>query len=87
MEHLQHLNNVKLVMIGDPEDKIKQKIQNLNLNNVEAVGFKSNVDDFYKNSSILMVTSLFEGYGLMMAEAISHGLPVVAFDMPYLAIM
>ena len=34
-----------------------------------------------------MVTSDHEGYPLVIGEAISRGLAVVAFEMPYLAIM
>ena len=34
-----------------------------------------------------MVTSIHEGFPLVFAEAISRGLAVVSFEMPYLAIM
>ena len=37
----------------------------------------------YNESSILISTSLFEPFGLVMIEAMSCGLPVVAFDCPY----
>ena len=37
----------------------------------------------YKESSILLFTSLYEPFGLVLPEAMSCGLPVVAFDCPY----
>lgn len=35
------------------------------------------------NSSILVVTSLYEPFGLVIPEAMSCELPVVAFDCPF----
>ena len=43
----------------------------------------SHIFDCYSNSSILISTSLFEPFWLVIAEAVSCGLPVVAFDCPY----
>ena len=39
--------------------------------------------DKYKESSILILTSVYEPFGLVMPEAMSCGVPVVAFDCPY----
>ena len=39
--------------------------------------------DKYIESSMLLMTSLYEPFGLVLAEAMSCGLPVVAFDCPY----
>ena len=37
----------------------------------------------YCESSMLLLTSVYEPFGLVMPEAMSCGLPVVAFDCPY----
>lgn len=37
----------------------------------------------YLDSSMLLLTSVYEPFGLIMPEAMSCGLPVVAFDCPY----
>lgn len=39
--------------------------------------------DAYRESSVLVSTSLFEPFGLVIPEAMSCGLPVVAYDSPY----
>ena len=42
-----------------------------------------NIFDRYKESSMMLLTSVYEPFGLVMPEAMSCGIPVVAFDCPY----
>jgi len=51
--------------------------------NVFAHPQTSDIMDRYRESSILVLTSVYEPFGLVMAEAMSCGVPVVAFDCPY----
>ena len=44
---------------------------------------KDGMIEEYKNHSILVLTSSFEPFGLVIPEAMSCGLPVVSYDSPY----
>lgn len=58
----------------------KIKAMNANIHVYEPV---SDIMEMYREHSILLLTSLYEPFGLVLPEAMSCGLPVVAFDCPY----
>ncbi|MFD1613941.1 glycosyltransferase family 4 protein [Gelatiniphilus marinus] len=42
-----------------------------------------NIEDKYKEASIYVMPSRFEGFGMVLIEAMSYGLPCVSFNCPY----
>ena len=44
--------------------------------------FTKEVQEYYAHSSMYVLSSRWEGFGLVMIEAMAHGLPVIASDLP-----
>lgn len=77
--------NWELNIVGDGKEKsnLKSLIKELDLNDkVKILGFKNSLElnEIYCDSSIYVMTSLEESFGLVLLEAASHGLPIVAFS-------
>jgi glycosyltransferase involved in cell wall biosynthesis len=53
------------------------------VSNVALQGPTNNISREYADSSICVVTSYYEGFSLVILEAMKHGVPCVAFDCPY----
>ena len=79
------LNSVRLVIIGDGEQKkiLKSLVENLNLDSkVEFLGFQSNPYKFMKASNLFVMSSKWEGPGHVLIEALGLGCPVITTDCP-----
>ena len=64
----------RLTIVGAGEDKsrLEKRVQELNLQRVSFVGFQMPTE-YYKRASILMLTSDFEGFPLVLPECMSFG--------------
>lgn len=74
-----------LEIIGDGplRKKLEDYIKENDLsNNVTLHGFRNKdyIDDILHNSSIYLMTSFTESFGIVLIEAMSHGVPCIAFD-------
>ena len=78
----EHLPNYKLVIVGDGplESRIKDIIQRKNLDNIELLGYKENVFDYYSLFDAFILTSKFEGTPISIIEAMSCGIPIFTTD-------
>ena len=63
---------------------LKNLIKELNLtNNVFIHYYTYNISEQFWNSSVHMYTSLAEAFPMALNEGKAHGLPIVAFDVPF----
>lgn len=67
---------------GEQQDAILQEIQKMDANIIVPTP-TANMMERYRECSVLLLTSIYEPFGLVLPEAMSCGLPVVAFDCPY----
>lgn len=74
---------LRLVGQGPEQLKLEQKASMLGLaGRVIFEGFQPNVTAYYQRAKAVVLTSYYEGFPNVLAEAISVGTPVVAFDCP-----
>ena len=75
--------NAHLALVGDGElkDKILEKIDKLKLNSkVHLTGNKNNPWSVYHSMDLFIMSSIYEGLGRSITEALSCGVPVVCTD-------
>jgi len=79
----------KLVVIGSGPDfsELKKTIESIELGGTVIIKGRCSDESMYhlmKASRVFILPSLFEGWGISVAEALACGLPVICYDIPAL---
>jgi glycosyltransferase involved in cell wall biosynthesis len=80
------IDDWRLDVFGEGERfPYEQLIDNLGIDRARCAlnGRTADVEKEYCNSSVFVLSSRFEGFGMVIVEAMACGLPVVAFDCPW----
>lgn len=82
-QKFKNSDNVKLIIAGEGpcERKLKDKVKKLNLENkiiFYGAATREQVKMLYNNSDVFVLPSKYETFGVVLIEALSCGLPVIA---------
>ena len=68
---------------GPEEELYRELINEYNLEErITIHPFTNNIQSFYSNAQVYVLSSRWEGFGLVLVEAMAHGLPIVSSDLP-----
>lgn len=93
MRHvILHVPDATLIMLGSGDDALMGTLRGRIIadglaDHVSLVGFRKDAKEYFEQADVFLCTSMYEGFSLTMAEAQTHGVPVVTYDMPYLTIL
>lgn len=84
MVFIQYPNWIwKITGEGEKRELLEEKIREYHLEkNVILCGNVNDIEKYYKEAAIYVMTSRYEGFGLVLTEAKTYGLPCISFRCP-----
>lgn len=77
--------NIRLIIVGEGEEesRLLKLIKKEGIADVvKLVSFKANIYPYYQGADVFALSSSWEGFGNVLVEALSVGLPIVSTDCP-----
>lgn len=68
---------------GELEKNLNYKIAKKHINNITIHPTTKDISYEFSKSSICVMTSYYEGFALVLLEALKHGVPCIAYDCPF----
>lgn len=75
--------SVHLVIVGEGEEKLilQKRIEDLKMTSyIHLLGFKKDTPSYIEKAEFLVLTSKYEGFPMVVLEALHIGTPVISFD-------
>ena len=76
-------NSIKLILLGDGENRKKLEVLAFELNLSDKIIFKGQVENpysYFAKAKFLVLSSLHEGLPMVLLESLACGTPVISFD-------
>ncbi len=89
----KRLPDARLNILGkakteEVQERLERLAEELHISNhVGFCGFQEQMSPYYQRATVLLGTSEYEGFSLAILEALAHAVPVVMYELPYLAVV
>ena len=82
---MNNIDDYHLDIVGDGplRYELEKLSERLNLqNHINFHGHQNNVNYFYEKADIFVLSSIYEGFGNVLVEALNYGLKIISTDCP-----